>query len=732
MSRTSTHLPMDGSSRPDSLSRMLGKVLQDRRSDRTKAVRPLQRVRRWLIVAWMGVGVAAPATAGTVTVLDGTSGAAVFTGALDLTTDRELQLGFFVDYLVVGGGGSGGTAGQSSGTGGGGAGGFVEGRMQISSSNYGVTVGAGGVAPNKAGTISVQGNNGGSSAFGSVTAAGGGGGGRFNTAGNSGGSGGGAGGRNTTAGGTGNSPSLTPAQGNNGGSSRGGDSTGSAAGGGGGGAGSAGGNAATNANTAGNGGDGRTSTITGGSVIYAGGGGGGSVNTAGSGGSGVGGQGGGSGQNPGSGAANTGSGGGGAGVDFKGGDGGSGVVIVRYEGSALSGLTTPGGNETTISGGDGSPGYTVHRFGDIGSGSAFDASAANLGNRLKGTQTGTITGSGNLKFSGPGELTLDAANTYSGTTRAAAGTLKIGHVNALSGSTLDMDATDSGTVNFSLSGQTYNVGGLQGSRDLAAGDNSLSVGANNASTTYSGALSGTGGLTKTGSGALNLSGTNAYTGTTTVAEGKLLINGSTAGAAVTVQSGASLGGSGTVGGATTFLNGSFHTPGNSPDIQTFTGGLTYNTGSTFEWELIGNTVALRGINYDGVDVSASPLTIQTGVTSALVFNIGSTVNWSDAFWGSNQSWQVFTSTAGFTFDSAFIFDTITLTNDSLSQSLASVRSDSYFSWSSSGNDLFLDYNVSPAAVPEPGAFIALGGLASIVLGRRRLGRKGTPAQPAGT
>ena len=252
------------------------------------------------------------------------------------------------------------------------------------------------------------------------------------------------------------------------------------------------------------------------------------------------------------------------------------------------------------------------------------------------------------------------------------------------------------------------------------------VGANNNSTTYSGNLSGTGGVSKVGTGTLNLSGTNAYTGTTDVASGKLLVNGSTAGGAVTVQNTASLGGTGTLNGSTTFLSGSIHTPGNSPGLQTFTSGLTYNTGSTFEWELTSNTTTGRGTIFDAVDVSGSPLLIQSGVTSSLVFNgTGSTVDWTDALWGMNQSWLVFSSAAGITAGSPF-FDTINVTNDSNGVSLAAARATAFFSWSRSGNDLILNYS---APVPEPTsmAIFGLGALGMAYRARRKAKAKSKQA-----
>lgn len=385
-------------------------------------------------------------------------------------------------------------------------------------------------------------------------------------------------------------------------------------------------------------------------------------------------------------------------------------MIVRYDGAQLvrPGSAAVGGTVTE------GAGFTVHKFDTVGS-TSFNMSDVDLNTRLGAVVNSSITGTGDLSFSGPGRLTLNAANTHSGATRAISGTLNVGHVNALQNSTLDMNSADSGTVNLTQSNQTYNVAGLQGTRDLALGNNTLSVGANNASTNYAGNLSGTGGLAKVGTGTLELSGANGFTGTTDVGAGKLVVNGSTAGGAVTVQSGASLGGSGTLGGSTTFLSGSTHTPGNSPGLQNFTSGLTYNTGSTFQWELIGNTTSGRGSIFDGVNVSGSSLSIFSGVTSSLIFNgAGSAVDWTDSFWGSSRGWLVFSSTAGIT-SGPSIFDTINISNDKNGVSLSAARAGAFFSWSQSGNDLFLNYT----NVPEPSSLVIFGVVALGVAYRAR-------------
>src|SRR5262249_20323538 len=65
--------------------------------------------------------------------------------------------------------------------------------------------------------------------------------------------------------------------------------------------------------------------------------------------------------------------------------------------------------------------------------------------------------------------------------------------------------------------------------------------------TLSGVISGPGGLTKVGPGIELLSRNNSYTGTTTVDDGTLVIDGSQTGSAVTVDSGGTLAGIGVTG-----------------------------------------------------------------------------------------------------------------------------------------------------------------------------------------
>jgi hypothetical protein len=231
------------------------------------------------------------------------------------------QTALTADVLVIAGGGGGGSRGSGlGGEAGGGAGGFLGFNSQpLTATSYTCTIGAGGAA-----TSTARGATGTDSQFGALTLVKGGGGGANRTVntGLAGGSGGG-GSFNGGAGGA-----ATSGQGFAGGN--GSTTTGNAAGGGGAGAAAAN---STSGPTAGGIGlntysSWATATITGVSGYYAGGGGGSGVTGSGEpGGTGGGGAGGGSGNGT-AGTINTGGGGGGG--NTVGGDGGSGLLIIRY------------------------------------------------------------------------------------------------------------------------------------------------------------------------------------------------------------------------------------------------------------------------------------------------------------------------------------------------------------------------------------------------------------------
>jgi filamentous hemagglutinin family protein len=167
--------------------------------------------------------------------------------------------------------------------------------------------------------------------------------------------------------------------------------------------------------------------------------------------------------------------------------------------------------------------------GTVTSGFAGYAYGLTVGvNGGSGTFSGSIQNShsqnANLTKIGAGTQTLSGASTLTGVTTVIGGTLALGHVNALQSSTLDTGTSGAQQVTFTVAGtNTYNIGALRGADDLAIGANSISAGSNNASTTYSGVLSGSGNFTKVGTGTTTFSGNNTYDGTTTISGGTLQV-----------------------------------------------------------------------------------------------------------------------------------------------------------------------------------------------------------------
>jgi hypothetical protein len=126
---------------------------------------------------------------------------------------------------------------------------------------------------------------------------------------------------------------------------------------------------------------------------------------------------------------------------------------------------------------------------------------------------------------------------------------------------------------------------------------------------FTGSIVGSGAITKVGDGIVAFTRPNAgttHSGGVTVAAGTLLANGynSTGSGAVTVNSGATLGGNGAVNGAITLAAGSRFSPGDiAADNATSLAG-TFTAGSSFTW----NSDGLAGFRFDlGADQSSSDL-----------------------------------------------------------------------------------------------------------------------------
>jgi len=171
----------------------------------------------------------------------------------------------------------------------------------------------------------------------------------------------------------------------------------------------------------------------------------------------------------------------------------------------------------------------------------------------------TIAGSVGLTKTGAGTLfkLRSSADAYTGTTR-----IKEGFFNADTNAIPDASAVviDAGaTLSYNIGGgRSDTVGSLAGAGTLLLKGGAdipvFTAGGDGTSTTFSGLINSTnnnGSFVKAGVGTLTLSGSNTYGQKTSVTGGTLLVNGNQASAAgaVSVATGARLGGLGTIGGA---------------------------------------------------------------------------------------------------------------------------------------------------------------------------------------
>ncbi|WP_428939595.1 beta strand repeat-containing protein [Fontivita pretiosa] len=284
------------------------------------------------------------------------------------------------------------------------------------------------------------------------------------------------------------------------------------------------------------------------------------------------------------------------------------------------------------------------------------------------------------KTTGGTVLLSSAASGYSGVTTISNGVLevkKLSNFNALSsiGSVATNASTNlvlnGGTLKYTGAGDTTNrlfsVGTSGGTIDASAASGSVHfnntsamgfnaqsgartltlTGTSKANNTLSLVIGDNGGSTsliKSGTGRWILTAANSYSGTTTVQQGSLLINGAhSGGGAVSVESGGVLGGTGSVAGNVTVQSGGKLAPGASIGTFSGAGDFTLAAGAIFDVEFgptsgdsdllqltgAGKTLSVGGALLRLLPVNFSPpdqTNLSLTYTIAIATGAGGTVN----------------------------------------------------------------------------------------------------------
>ena len=152
------------------------------------------------------------------------------------------------------------------------------------------------------------------------------------------------------------------------------------------------------------------------------------------------------------------------------------------------------------------------------------------------TVANNISGTGGVGQYGNGIFTLSGTNTYSGPTTVFRGTLQAGSTSAFGGpgGLSAVSFPNAGTLDLNNFSNT--VGSISGSPGnlITLGTATLTIGDSTSNTLFGGVISGTGGSVIFGESSLILSGSNTYTGGTTINSGTILSigDGSTVGASI--------------------------------------------------------------------------------------------------------------------------------------------------------------------------------------------------------
>lgn len=240
------------------------------------------------------------------------------------------------------------------------------------------------------------------------------------------------------------------------------------------------------------------------------------------------------------------------------------------------------------------------------------------------TFSGTLADGGAASLAltkiGAGSVTLSGSNSFSGATTISAGTLQVNSPQALQNTPVNV----SGGV-LLIGGVNIPISSLSGGGSTVLNSGTISLGGNNASSSYTGAISGAGGFVKSGAGAVTLSGASNFVGSSALMNGTLVLAntaGFALGSSTLTLNGGELASAPGTGGATSgavIAGNAGHSisPGGDGTVGSLgVGGLTINDLSTLRFDII-STSNLDQISDSGSFAFAGPGTANVLVPASL-------------------------------------------------------------------------------------------------------------------
>ncbi|HEX8525183.1 MAG TPA: autotransporter-associated beta strand repeat-containing protein [Tepidisphaeraceae bacterium] len=417
-----------------------------------------------------------------------------------------------------------------------------------------------------------------------------------------------------------------------------------------------------------------------------------------------------------------------------------GALILQEGGVGLSSPAQIGTTPITFGGGNlllaGSGNYASAMVMEPGSNALIK-----LGGGVLATASGLISGNADLVLSGPGVFNPTANNTYSGRNIVTGGaTLRYtsGTAFAVTNGVPGHFTLNEGTLQF-LGQQSGQVTLLSPARDVVVGPNggTIDVQQNASPTAYtvslSGAITGSGDLSKTGDGRLRLGAqSNGISGQTKVLGGILelpngvslssasvkvsggqLINNGTITGDITAQSGGTLRGGGTFNSSMAILGGGAFAPGNSPGTATVGGNLTLGPGGVYKVE-ISDATGVAGQGWDTINIINEMLvTADAGAPFVIDVASSGTQGLANNFDASQAYHWVIAHAGGGVVDyGSAKFEVVWR---SFQNPTANPSGPGAFVLTQSGNDLVLNFD----PVPEAGSAVGMLLAGSIGLLRRR-------------